>query len=137
MDILKTTLSTLNGCILDLESPVGELNIIEGEPTVNKELDVKQPSPHPFPCVQIFEHIDFGGSNQITFLNWKYVGDFWNDKISSLIVISGIWRFYEHKCYDGRFWDLGPGYYRRIRDWHIPNDIISSFKCVKITKYPG
>jgi hypothetical protein len=80
------------------------------------------------PEVVVCEHIDFGGAEWRTNLGWSYVGDFWNDKISSIIVVSGTWRFYEHANLGGQFWDLGPGYYHWVEEVGIPNDIISSFQ---------
>jgi hypothetical protein len=82
------------------------------------------------PEVVFYEHIDFGGVEVRTNLNWYFVGSFWNDKISSIIVVSGTWRFYEHWHYEGRFWDLRPGYYRWVEAVGIPNDIISSFQAI-------
>lgn len=82
------------------------------------------------PQVQIYEHIDFGGNNEVTSLNWYYVGDWWNDKISSIVIYSGRWRFYLHWHYEGPHWDLGPGQYRWVEAANIPNDVISSFKFI-------
>lgn len=67
------------------------------------------------PEVVIYEHINFGGRSARTNLAWYYVGDWWNDRISSIVVTSGTWRFYEHWHYEGRYWDLRPGYY----DWVV------------------
>lgn len=82
------------------------------------------------PQLQIYEHIDFGGHNEVTSLNWYYVGGWWNDKISSLVIYSGRWRFYLHWHYEGPHWDLGPGQYRWVEAANIPNDCISSFKFI-------
>jgi hypothetical protein len=62
------------------------------------------------PEVVVYEHIDFGGAEWRTNLNYSWVGSWWNDRISSIIVVTGTWRFYEHKDFQGRHWDLGPGY---------------------------
>lgn len=80
------------------------------------------------PQVQIYQHINFGGHNEVTSLNWYYVGDWWNDEISSIVIYSGRWRFYQHAYYQGAYWDLSPGQYPWVEDANIPNDIISSFK---------
>jgi Beta/Gamma crystallin len=82
------------------------------------------------PEVVIYEHIDFGGAEARTNLQWYFVGDWWNDKISSIIVVSGVWRFHEDWHYEGRYWDLGEGYYRWVEDAGIPNDVISSFQVI-------
>jgi Beta/Gamma crystallin len=83
-----------------------------------------------FPEVVVFEHANFQGAEKRTNLNLSYVGDFWNDKISSIIVISGTWRFFQHANYQGAYWDLGPGYYSWVEAVNIPNDIISSMYVV-------
>lgn len=80
-----------------------------------------------FPEVVVYEHANYGGAEWRTNLNHSYVGDWWNDKISSIIVVSGTWRFFEHINYGGAFWDLGPGYYSWVEAANIPNDMISSF----------
>ena len=80
--------------------------------------------------VTVYEHINFGGGHLDTNSNQQYVGDQWNDKISSIKINSGTWRFYEHANYGGRYWDLGPGKYSWVENVGIPNDLISSFKRV-------
>ena len=58
------------------------------------------------------------------------MGEWWNDRISSIVVVAGYWRFYELGRYEGRYWELGPGYYRFVEDAGIPNNIISSFQAI-------
>ena len=82
------------------------------------------------PEVVIYEHINFGGLSAQTSLNWYFVGSFWNDRISSVVVLGGVWRFYEHWHYEGRYWDVGPGYYHWVEEIGIPNDLISSFQLI-------
>ena len=59
----------------------------------------------------IYDHIGFRGAYARTNLSFHYVGDYWNDRISCIVVVSGIWRFYRDEHYKGAHWDLGPGYY--------------------------
>ncbi len=83
------------------------------------------------PEIEVFEHINFGGRSWRTNLNYLYVGDWWNDRISSIIIVRGRWRFYQHRDYKGAYWDLsGPRYYPWVEDANIPNDIISSFRFI-------
>lgn len=83
--------------------------------------------------IEIFQHINFGGASWRTNLNYLYVGDWWNDSISSIIVVRGTWRFYQHRDYQGAYWDLGgPAYYPWVEAANIPNDIISSFRCIAL-----
>ena len=63
------------------------------------------------PELIIYDHIGFKGAYARTNLSFHYLGDFWNDRISSLIVVSGVWRFYRDEYYKGDHWDLGPGFY--------------------------
>ncbi len=35
--------------------------------------------------------------------------------MSSVIVVSGVWRFYRDEYYKGPHWDLGPGYYESYK----------------------
>ena len=82
--------------------------------------------------VVLFEHRGFGGAEWRTNLSYSYVGDFWNDKVSSIVVVCGIWQFFEHRDFGGRVWQLGPGYYDWVEAVGIPNDLISSFKAISI-----
>ena len=97
------------------------------------EADYRERCVDRLPEIVIYEHIDFGGASERTNLNWYYVGDWWNDKISSIVIASGVWQFFEHWHYEGASWVLGPGYYRWVESANIPNDIISSFKCIQLT----
>ena len=63
------------------------------------------------PEVVIYDHVGFKGAYARTNLSFHFLGDFWNDRISSLIVVSGVWRFYRDEYYKGDYWDLGPGFY--------------------------
>ncbi len=59
----------------------------------------------------VYDHVGFKGAYARTNLSFHFLGDFWNDRISSLIVVSGVWRFYRDEYYKGDHWDLGPGFY--------------------------
>ena len=61
-----------------------------------------------------------------------YVGDHWNDQISSIRIYQGIWRFYIDANFEGGMMELGPGTY----SWSsgdMWNDSISSMRCVRPT----
>src|SRR6266542_5006988 len=77
----------------------------------------KDVAPQPFavlPMVALFEHFHFVGGCELTFMNWRYVGDWWVDKISSLLIISGTWDFYSEPNYQGDRWEYGPGLYDEV-----------------------
>ena len=82
------------------------------------------------PEIVVYEHINFGGASWRTNLNYLFVGRWWNDRISSIVVVRGRWRFYQHINYGGAYWDLRQGYYPWVEAANIPNDIISSFKFI-------
>lgn len=84
------------------------------------------------PEVTVFEHInqnnnpgDEDGWSYRTTFRISYIGDDWNDQISSMIVHSGTWRFYEHINFGGAHFDRGPGHHNVPDGW---NDRISSFE---------
>ena len=61
------------------------------------------------PEVVVFEHDNFQGWEYRTNLAVSYIGDDWNDQISSIIVVSGSWRFYADVDFGGRYVDLRAG----------------------------
>src|SRR6267378_494002 len=68
-----------------------------------------------------------------TNLSFHYLGDFWNDRISCVIVVSGVWRFYRDEYYKGDYWDLGPGFYESFFTAAGPDDVVSSFQAIALT----
>ncbi|GAA3959310.1 peptidase inhibitor family I36 protein [Mucilaginibacter dorajii] len=83
------------------------------------------------PEVVVYWDINFGGANFRTNLNITYVGDAWNDQISSFIVVSGRWQFYKDINLTTPVGPVfSPGYYSWVENYGIPNDSISSFQCV-------
>ncbi len=93
------------------------------------------------PEIVIYREINFQEEAYRTNCNVKYIGDLWNDDMSSLIIVSGEWEFYKDANYKHNnqlnkpLIILGPGYYPDLRNLLLGkniNDVISSFKCVKI-----
>ena len=83
------------------------------------------------PEVVVYWDIKFGGADFRTNLNVNYIGDTWNDQVSSFIIVSGKWQFYRDRDFQVPVGGiLGPGYYSWVEDYGIPNDCISSFQCV-------
>jgi hypothetical protein len=82
--------------------------------------------------VIVYWDADFKGESWETDRNQRFVGNHWNDQISSIRVIAGVWQFYWDADYGGEMMDLRPGDYRYVGDhW---NDQISSFRCVRPTR---
>ena len=84
------------------------------------------------PDCSVFEHENFNTNNgdedgwsYRTSLRISYIGDDWNDQISSMFVHSGTWRFYEHADFVGEHFDLPPGYHNVPGGW---NDRVSSYE---------
>jgi hypothetical protein len=90
------------------------------------------------PEIEVFEHINFNqnsgderGFSFRTSFNVTFVGDRMNDKISSFIIYSGRWQFFQDINFGNPYPPiLGPGQYFFVNDIGIPNDQISSYKCV-------
>lgn len=80
-----------------------------------------------FGDVELFEDINYGGDRWRTTLGYDYVGDKWNDKVSSIIISSGTWDFYADSYQRGFHQVLGPGAYPWVENVGISNDSISSF----------
>ena len=97
----------------------------EGAPLVTEAIRL--------PELVLYDHAGFGGASVRTNLSFHYIGDYWNDRISCLIVVNGVWRFYRDDYYKGPYWDLGPGYYESFFAEIGPDDVVSSFQCIALT----
>ena len=80
------------------------------------------------PEVVVYQDHDYGGPSHRTNLNFRRMSNEFNNKISSIVVVKGTWRFYRDQNYMGDYWDLEPGYYPGIGS---VSDVISSFQCIK------
>lgn len=56
------------------------------------------------------------------------VGDGVNDRVTSIVINEGTWRFFTDSQYRGVSADFGPGRYANVGLGTIPNDSISSFQ---------
>ena len=83
------------------------------------------------PEIVIYSDVNYSGNSFRTNVNSPSLND-WNDKISSIVVVSGTWQFFRHANFQkgagDSDWILGPGYYKFTPEAGIPNDEISSFK---------
>ena len=126
----KTELAPENGCIIDTKWKVGPLSYHACASEIG---DAHAAHNAPMPELVIFDHVGFKGAACRTNLSFHYLGDFWNDRISSVIIVSGVWRFYRDEYYKGDSWDLGPGFYESFFKHKGPDDVISSFKAIELT----
>jgi hypothetical protein len=82
--------------------------------------------------VIVYWDADFKGESWRTDRDHSYVGNHWNDQISSIEIIEGVWEFYWDADYGGEVMDLRPGSYPFVGNhW---NDQISAFRCVRPTR---
>jgi hypothetical protein len=129
--IPKTELSPDNGCIIDMKWELGPLSYhasAAGKEEVPFVMQLVR-----LPELVLYDHTGFKGAFARTNLSFNYIGDYWNDRISCLIVVSGVWRFYRDDYYKGPYWDLGPGYYESFFAEKGPDDVVSSFQCITLT----
>jgi len=126
----KTELAPENGCIIDTKWKVGPLSYHACASVIG---DAHAAHNAPMPELVIFDHIGFKGAACRTNLSFHFLGNFWNDRISSLIIVSGVWRFYRDEYYKGDHWDLGPGFYECFFKDKGPDDVISSFQAIELT----
>jgi Beta/Gamma crystallin len=129
--IPKTELSPDNGAVIDTKWKLGSLSY-------HSSGAGKHPVPSAgeairLPELVIYDHTGFKGAYARTNLSFHFIGNFWNDRISSLIVVSGVWRFYRDEYYKGDHWDLGPGYYESFFTEKGPDDVVSSFQAIALT----
>ncbi len=129
--IPKTELSPDNGCVIDMKWQIGPLSYHASAAGKEPVPPVTQSTR--LPEIVLYDHVGFKGAYARTNLSFHYVGDFWNDRISCLIVVSGVWRFYRDDYYKGPYWDLGPGYYESFFAEKGPDDVVSSFQCIALT----
>ena len=127
----KTDLSPDNGAIIDTKWKVGPMSYhaCAAGPSHQKPLEGN----FRLPEVIIYDHVGFKGAYARTNLSFHFLGDFWNDRISSVIVVSGVWRFYRDEYYKGDYWDLGPGFYESFFTAAGPDDVVSSFQAISLT----
>ena len=126
----KTELSPDNGAVIDTKWKLESLGY---HPSAAGESETPASANLRLPEVIIYDHMCFKGASARTNLSFHYLGDFWNDRISSLIVVSGVWRFYRDDYYKGDYWDLGPGFYESFFTEAGPDDVVSSFQAISLT----
>jgi Beta/Gamma crystallin len=127
----KIELSPDNGCIIDMKWNLGPLSYHSsgaGKVTIEPSKEIIR-----LPEVVLYDHVGFKGSYARTNLSFHYLGDYWNDRMSCVIVVSGVWRFYRDEYYKGPHWDLGPGYYESFFAEKGPDDVVSSLQCIALT----
>jgi Beta/Gamma crystallin len=89
------------------------------------------------PQAIVFENYNMEGEHKHVFVNdldltTNADGKFWNDQISSIVVISGNWTFYADPVGAGGVPNpnvtLGPGVYPNVERERIPDNSISQIR---------
>jgi Beta/Gamma crystallin len=82
----------------------------------------------PMPQIVVFDNEDFIGDHTHLFGNMKDLGK-WGNSISSLIILSGTWEFFDDEDFKGTsLGTLGPGMYANVTDKGLKNNSISSVR---------
>lgn len=80
-------------------------------------------------AIALFQHTNYQGRMLIlTGSNDHLPNIDFNDAVSSIIVLNGKWRVYEHSQFNGRYSTIGRGEYPDIHSNHIGGDSVSSVK---------
>ena len=130
--IPKTELSPDNGAVIDTKWKVGPLSYHACAADAKEHAKGIEGNLR-LPELIIYDGTGFKGAYARTNLSFHYLGDYWNDRISSIIVVSGVWRFYRDEYYKGDHWDLGPGFYECFFTEGGPDDVVSSFQAIALT----
>ncbi|MBD0370941.1 MAG: beta/gamma crystallin family protein [Pyrinomonadaceae bacterium] len=85
--------------------------------------------------IVLFEHINFRGAHKHLYGSEGNLAapddNFFNDKISSFVVVSGSWQFFRDINFAGPASNVfGPGRYSWVESVGIPNDSVSSVRRV-------
>jgi hypothetical protein len=88
--------------------------------------------PQPTCLVIVYRDAGFSGESWAITDDQPYVGDRWNDQISSVRIVAGVWQFFWDANYGGEQFTSRPGDYPYVGNhW---NDQISSMRCVRPTR---
>jgi hypothetical protein len=104
----------------------------EARPLASVQRVAYRPPPAPVAgaCeLAVFWEPNFAGERLLAKQDVPYVGDQWNDHVTSIEIKSGAWEFYQDPEYGGDMIKMVAGPYPRLEDnW---TGRISSFRCVK------
>ena len=101
-------------------------------PTVAQQTPAQRVTPQPGEIAQIVAYDKDGllGDHIHIFGNTTELGK-WNNSISSMVILSGRWEFFDSKNFQGtRMNELGPGTYLNVKDHGIKDNSISSIRLV-------
>lgn len=108
------------------------LLVVAGSLYAQQTQPSRGPTPGAMPSTELrseiiaFDNEDFQGDHTHIFGDMKRLGK-WDNSISSMIVLSGTWHFYDDQDMKGTMMkELGPGMYPRVTEVGIKDNSISS-----------
>ena len=82
--------------------------------------------------VILFDDVNFRGFSKIVVSSERDLSadtvNNWNDRVSSIAVVNGRWRFFENANYSGTSVTLGPGIYANVVPAGLCNDCLTSLR---------
>jgi len=88
------------------------------------------PQPGEIPQIVAFDKDGLLGDHIHIFGNVPDLGK-WNNSISSMVILSGRWEFFDEENFQGaKMGELGPGMYLRVQDHGLKDNSISSIRLV-------
>ena len=88
------------------------------------------PQPGEIPQIVAYDKEGLLGDHIHIFGNTENLGK-WNNSISSMVILSGRWEFFDGEHYKGtKMTELGPGVYLRVQDHGLKDNSISSIRLV-------
>lgn len=92
------------------------------------------PSSGEIPQIVVFDNENFLGDHMHIFGNMKDLGK-WGNSISSMIILSGTWEFFDEEDFKGTKMggNLGPSMYADVAAKGLKNNSISSIRLVSPT----
>jgi hypothetical protein len=88
------------------------------------------PQPGEIPQIVAYDKDGLLGDHIHIFGNVPDLGK-WNNSISSMVILSGRWEFFDKEHFQGqKMGELGPGMYLRVQDHGLKDNSISSIRLV-------
>jgi hypothetical protein len=81
------------------------------------------------PQIVVFDNDSLLRAHIYFFSNTPALGK-WGNSISSMVILSGRWEFFDEEKFQGTKTELGPGMYLNVKDHGINDNSISSMRLV-------
>jgi hypothetical protein len=87
------------------------------------------PQPGELPQIVAYDNEGLLGDHIHIFGNTPDLGK-WGNSISSMVILSGHWEFFDEENFKGTKHELGPGVYLKVQDHGMKDNSISSIRLV-------